>query len=170
MGRGGNTGVRSGQQAQRASTRLLILRCSGSLPEQSKLLAGAQELNKQVCGNCYNYEYDGFVFVDELGERMRVEYLTNAFPKFLESHGLRRMRFHDLRHSCASLLLANGVPLKHIQEWLGHSDFTTTANIYAHLDYKSKITSAQAMETGLALPEGGDFSSRWGSIGAGENF
>ena len=98
MGRGGNTGVRSGQQAQQASTRLLCLRCSGPLPEQSKLLAGAQELNKQVCGNCYNYEYDGFVFVDELGERMRVEYLTNAFPKFLESHGLRRMRFHDLRH------------------------------------------------------------------------
>ena len=161
MGRGGNTGVRSGQQAQRASTRLLILRCSGPLPEQSKLLAGAQELNKQVCGNCYNYEYDGFVLVDELGERMRVDYLTNAFPKFLESHGLRQMRFHDLRHSCASLLLANGVPLKHIQEWLGHSDFTTTANIYAHLDYKSKITSAQAMETGLALPEGGDFGSRW---------
>ena len=161
MGRGENTGVRSGQQAQQASTRLLILRCSGPLPEQSKLLAGAQELNEQICGNCYDHEYDGFVFVDELGERMRANYLTSAFPKFLESHGLRRMRFHDLRHSCASLLLANGVPLKHIQEWLGHSDFTTTANIYAHLDYKSKITSAQAMETGLALPEGGDFGSRW---------
>ena len=164
MGRGGNTGVRSGQQAQQASTRLLCLRCSrcsGPLPEQSKLLAGEQELNKQICGNCYNHEYDGFVFVDELGERMRANYLTSAFPKFLESHGLRRMRFHDLRHSCASLLLANGVPLKHIQEWLGHSDFTTTANIYAHLDYKFKITSAQAMETGLALPEGGDFESRW---------
>ena len=39
----------------------------------------------------------------------------------------------------------------------------------AHLDYKSKITSAQAMETGLALPEGGDFESRWGSIDVGEN-
>ena len=121
----------------------------------------AQELNKKICGNCYNYEYDGFVFVDEMGERMRAQYLTCAFPKFLEKHGLRRMRFHDLRHSCASLLLANGVPLKHIQEWLGHSDFTTTANIYAHLDYSSKITSAQAMETGLALPESGDFGSRW---------
>ena len=90
--------MRSGQQAQQASTRLLILRCSGPLPEQSKLLAGAQELNKQVCGNCYNHEYDGFVFVDELGERMRANYLTSAFPKFLEDHGLRRMRFHDLRH------------------------------------------------------------------------
>ena len=156
MGRGGNTGVRSGQQAQQASTRLLCLRCSrcsGPLPEQSKLLAGEQELNKQICGNCYNHEYDGFVFVDELGERMRANYLTSAFPKFLESHGLRRMRFHDLRHRCASLLLANGVPLKHIQEWLGHSDFTTTANIYAHLDYSSKLTSADAMLNGLGFAE-----------------
>lgn len=157
--------------ADRAKTKssLRTLPLIGSFREYFMQVKEAQELNKQVCGNCYNYEYDGFVFVDELGERMRVEYLTNAFPKFLESHGLRRMRFHDLRHSCASLLLANGVPLKHIQEWLGHSDFTTTANIYAHLDYKSKITSAQAMETGLALPEGGDFGSRWSSISAGEN-
>ena len=149
--------------ADRAKTKssLRSLPLIGSFREYFMQVKEAQELNKQVCGNCYNYEYDGFVFVDELGGRMRVEYLTNAFPKFLESHGLRRMRFHDLRHSCASLLLANGVPLKHIQEWLGHSDFTTTANIYAHLDYKSKITSAQAMETGLALPEGGDFGSRW---------
>ncbi len=157
------------QQSAKTKSSLRTLPLIGSFREYFMQVKEAQELNKQVCGNCYNYEYDGFVFVDELGERMRVEYLTNAFPKFLESHGLRRMRFHDLRHSCASLLLANGVPLKHIQEWLGHSDFTTTANIYAHLDYKSKITSAQAMETGLALPEGGNFSSRWSSISAGEN-
>ena len=158
------------QQSAKTKSSLRTLPLIGSFREYFLQVKEAQELNKQVCGNCYNHEYDGFVFVDELGERMRANYLTSAFPKFLESHGLRRMRFHDLRHSCASLLLANGVPLKHIQEWLGHSDFTTTANIYAHLDYKSKITSAQAMETGLALPEGGDFSSRWGSIGAGENF
>ena len=44
-----------------------------------------------------------------------------------------KMRFHDLRHSCAGLLLANGVPLKQIQERLGHSDFSTTVNIkYPH--------------------------------------
>ena len=157
------------QQSAKTKSSLRTLPLIGSFREYFLQVKEAQELNKQVCGNCYNYEYDGFVFVDELGERMRANYLTSAFPKFLEDHGLRRMRFHDLRHSCASLLLANGVPLKHIQEWLGHSDFTTTANIYAHLDYKSKITSAQAMETGLALPEGGDFGSRWGSIDVGEN-
>ena len=149
------------QQSAKTKSSLRTLPLIGSFREYFLQVKEAQELNKQICGNCYNHEYDGFVFVDELGERMRVNYLTSVFPKFLESHGLRRMRFHDLRHSCASLLLANGVPLKHIQEWLGHSDFTTTANIYAHLDYKSKITSAQAMETGLALPEGGDFGSRW---------
>ena len=158
------------QQSAKTKSSLRTLPLIGSFREYFLQVKEAQELNKQICGNCYNHEYDGFVFVDELGERMRANYLTSAFPKFLESHGLRRMRFHDLRHSCASLLLANGVPLKHIQEWLGHSDFTTTANIYAHLDYKSKITSAQAMETGLALPEGGDFGSRWGSIDARENF
>lgn len=157
------------QQSAKNKSSLRTLPLIGSFREYFLQVKEAQELNKQICGNCYNHEYDGFVFVDELGERMRANYLTSAFPKFLESHGLRRMRFHDLRHSCASLLLANGVPLKHIQEWLGHSDFTTTANIYAHLDYKSKITSAQAMETGLALPEGGDFGSRWGSIDVGEN-
>lgn len=149
------------QQSAKTKSSLRTLPLIGSFREYFMQVKEAQELNKQICGNCYNHEYDGFVFVDELGERMRANYLTSAFPKFLENHGLRRMRFHDLRHSCASLLLANGVPLKHIQEWLGHSDFTTTANIYAHLDYKSKITSAQAMETGLALPEGGGFGSRW---------
>lgn len=157
------------QQSAKTKSSLRTLPLIGSFREYFLQVKEAQELNKQVCGNCYNHEYDGFVFVDELGERMRANYLTSAFPKFLEDHGLRRMRFHDLRHSCASLLLANGVPLKHIQEWLGHSDFTTTANIYAHLDYKSKITSAHAMETGLVLPEGGDFESRWGSIDVGEN-
>ena len=48
-------------------------------------------------------------------------------------------------------MFANGVSMKQIQDWLGHSDFSTTANIYAHLDYNSKISSADAMLNGLGL-------------------
>ena len=141
------------QQSAKTKSSLRTLPLIGSFREYFLQVKEAQELNKQVCGNCYNYEYDGFVFVDELGERMRANYLTSTFPKFLEDHGLRRMRFHDLRHSSASLLLANHVPLKQIQEWLGHSDFSTTANIYAHLDAASKQNTAEAMLHGLGLEE-----------------
>ena len=141
------------QQSAKTKSSLRTLPLIGSFREYFMQVKEAQELNKQVCGNCYNYEYDGFVFVDELGERMRANYLTSTFPKFLEDHGLRRMRFHDLRHSSASLLLANHVPLKQIQEWLGHSDFSTTANIYAHLGAASKQNTAEAMLHGLGLEE-----------------
>lgn len=152
------------QDSAKTKSSMRTLPLVGSFREYFMEVLAAQELNKKVCGNCYNYEYDGYVFVDELGERINPDYLTSGFPKLLEKHGLKRMRFHDLRHSCASLLLANGVPLKQIQEWLGHSDFSTTANIYAHLDYQSKISSAQAMVGGMMLPGGGDFTSKWHEI------
>ena len=54
-----------------------------------------------------------------------------------------------LRHSCASLLLANGVPMKAIQEWLGHSNYRTTADVYSHLDFASKEKSAEVISRAL---------------------
>ena len=152
------------QDSAKTKSSLRTLPLVGSFRDYFQKVKEAQELNKKVCGNCYNYEYDGYVFVNELGERMRPNYLTEYFPKYIAKHGMPKMRFHDLRHSCASLLLANGVPLKQIQEWLGHSDFSTTANIYAHLDYRSKISSAQAMEQGMLLPRSDDFGSRWENV------
>ena len=86
-----------------------------------------------------------------MGNLLMPDYVSNSFKLILRDFGLRPIRFHDLRHSCASLLLANGVPMKQIQEWLGHSDFSTTANIYSHLDYSSKISSAEAMMNGLGI-------------------
>ena len=110
-----------------------------------------QEHYRKLCGRSYCKEYLDYIFVNEMGERWKPRYLSDGFKRILEQNGLRRIRFHDLRHTCASLLLANNVPMKKIQEWLGHSDFSTTANIYAHLDFQSKISSAEAMQTGLDM-------------------
>ena len=119
--------------------------------ERLLALKDEQEENRRLCGRSYIKDYIGYVCVNEIGDLIKPHYVTESFPKLLKANELRHIRFHDLRHSCASLLLANGVPMKQIQEWLGHSDFSTTANIYAHLDYSSKLTSADAMLNGLGL-------------------
>ena len=119
--------------------------------ERLLALKDEQEDNRRLCGRSYIKDYIGYVCVNEIGDLIKPHYVTESFPKLLKANGLRHIRYHALRHSCASLLLANGVPMKQIQEWLGHSDFSTTANIYAHLDYSSKLTSADAMLNGLGL-------------------
>lgn len=119
--------------------------------ERLLALRAEQQENRRLSGKSYNMRYIDYICVDEIGDLTAPNYVTGAFPKLLERNGLRHIRFHDLRHSCASMLLSNGVAMKQIQEWLGHSDFSTTANIYAHLDYNSKLSSAEAMQIGLGL-------------------
>jgi len=104
-----------------------------------------QEENRRLCGNSYCKKYLDYIYVNEIGERIKPNYITSHFPLVLEHNHLRKIRFHDLRHSCASLLYAHGVSLKEIQEWLGHSDISTTSNIYTHLSFNSKVSSANAI-------------------------
>ncbi len=104
-----------------------------------------QAENRKLCGKSYCKEDDGYICLNEMGQRILPSYLSSHFGRTLEKNGLRHIRFHDLRHSCATLLLAHHISLKQIQEWLGHSDFSTTANIYAHLDAASKRESAETM-------------------------
>ena len=115
----------------------------GQYKERLMALKEQQAVNKRVCGNCYDYKYDGYVFVDEMGKLFEPNWVTETFGRLLKKHGLRQIRFHDLRHSCASLMLANGVPMKQIQEWLGHSDISTTVNInYPHISDYLKVKVA----------------------------
>lgn len=86
------------QDSAKTKSSMRTLPLVGSFAEYFKEVKAAQEVNKKVCGNCYNYEYDGYVFVDELGNLMNPNYLTSQFPQYIQKHGCKRMRFHDLRH------------------------------------------------------------------------
>lgn len=108
-----------------------------------------QEAYRKKFKRSYSKQWLDYVMVDELGELILPNYITSAFSSLIKKHDLRKIRFHDLRHTCASLLLnkgkQNGITLKDIQVWLGHSDFSTTANIYSHLDASSKISSLDTL-------------------------
>ena len=104
-----------------------------------------QEFNYKTFGDSYNRDYMDYIFVDSLGNLIKPDYYTRHFRLICDKNGLKHLRFHDLRHSCASMLYENGVDIKGIQEWMGHSSVSTTANIYTHLNYRTKLVSAQAL-------------------------
>ena len=114
-----------------------------------------QKMYQKKFKRSYIKEWLDYVMVDELGNLILPDYISSSFKLVLEKNNLRHIRFHDLRHTCASLLLnkgkQNGVDLKDIQAWLGHSDFATTANIYSHLDATSKTNSLSALEGVISL-------------------
>ena len=104
-----------------------------------------QEKNKELCGDSYNQEYLEYICVDNCGNLIRPDYVTETFLKLLKKKKLKIIRFHDLRHTCASILLKNGANMKEIQAWLGHSNYNTTANLYAHLDSSSVNNTGKVM-------------------------
>lgn len=112
-----------------------------------------QELYKNMFKSSYSRKYDDYVCVNQLGELIKPSYVTNHFRQLVESLGMRKIRFHDLRHTFASLLLSKDVELIKVSNVLGHSDISTTANIYAHLDKASKQTSADIMSEVLSRKE-----------------
>ena len=101
------------------------------------LICHLDELKKSR-STARNQNYLEFVCIDKSGKLPTLNMITNRFRAFINKEGFRKIRFHDLRHSCASMLLSLGYPMKDIQEWLGHSNYSTTANIYTHIDLEDK--------------------------------
>ena len=99
-----------------------------------------EERNRAMFGR--EYQENPYVFKWPDGHPYSPDYISHHFAKVLKRHGLPHIRFHELRHSCASMLINMGFTLKDVQEWLGHSDIKMTANIYSHLDNARKNTIA----------------------------
>ena len=97
---------------------------------------------KKIFGNTYCNEYQDYICLMENGELMKPDYIDRNFKKILKDNNFKEIRLHDLRHSCATLLLRNGVPMSEIQKWLGHSSIRTTER-YAHLNVDDKEIPAQ---------------------------
>ncbi len=75
----------------------------------------------------------GLVFTTKVGTSLDHRNVTRIFKRLIVKAGLPDQRFHDARHACATFLLAEGVPLKVVQEILGHSSIQLTADTYAHV-------------------------------------
>ena len=118
------------------------------IPAVEKLLLAEkekQEMFRRLFKKSYCRDYLDYICVDQTGNLLRPNYVTEHFAWLIQKYDLKKIRFHDLRHTCASLLLSNGISMKQIQIWLGHSTFATTADIYAHLDFTAQEESANTM-------------------------
>ena len=114
--------------------------------EAEAIFRRAKELeqqNRAAFGQ--EYQENAYVFKWADGHPYSPDYISHRFNRLLKKHGLPHIRFHELRHSCASLLIDMGFTLKDVQEWLGHSDIKMTANIYAHLDTARKTSMADSI-------------------------
>ena len=77
--------------------------------------------------------WGGLVFTDEMGRSLPSYHVSRRFKKLLALAGLPAMRYHELRHGAASLMAAQGVPVRVAMEVLGHAQISTTMNLYAHV-------------------------------------
>lgn len=109
-----------------------------------------QELNQKHLGNHYNTKWCDFVCVHNNGDVITLDYVSRHFPMLCERCGLRKLHLHELRHSNISLLVCSGASMKEIQEWAGHSTYTTTADIYAHIQSQNKVRLTNSIHSLLS--------------------
>ena len=116
------------------------------LPEMEAFLLELKQReaeNRKLFGK--EYVSNSYILKWEDGRPFSPDYVSQGFARLLKVHNLPHIRFHELRHSCASFLINSGFSLKDVQEWLGHSNIKMTANIYGHLDVARKQSMADKL-------------------------
>lgn len=115
--------------------------------------AKCQEMQNRIAFG-QEYRENSYVFKWPDGHPYSPDYISHRFNDLLKKHNLPHIRFHELRHSCASMLISMNWSLKDVQEWLGHSDIQMTANIYSHLDIARKANIAASLAEKLGADSG----------------
>ena len=106
-----------------------------------------QSYLKEIDSNYnYNSRKNDYIYLNFEGNLISPDHVSTLFSKSLIKHKLPKVRFHDLRHSCATFMHRNKILAKDIQGWLGHASIHTTMNTYTHLDLESKFEVATKIE------------------------
>ena len=137
-----------GSKLQLVEPRTSRSRRTVNLPDATVRALKAQKVRqleeRLIAGS--RWRDGGLVFLSTIGTPIDPHALHDDFKRLLGKAGLPDMRFHDLRHSAASLMLAQGIPLRSIQDILGHSSIALTANLYAHVGEQLRREAADAMD------------------------
>ena len=100
--------------------------------ERLLALQEEQKENRKLCGRSYNKKYDGYICVDPMGNLLMPNALSDSFQLVLRDYNLRRIRFHDLRHTFATRALERGMDYKTLSAILGHYSVAFTMDTYVH--------------------------------------
>lgn len=131
-------------KAPKSSAGIRDITFGAQVQEALKQAKKQYALSKLAKGRDFNDS--GIVVCQEDGTPFRPESMTRKWRRFLEAHNLKDIRFHDLRHSCATALLEAGVDPKTVQTRLGHADISMTLNIYAHCTPAMDRNAAQKLD------------------------
>lgn len=110
-----------------------------------------QQAERDSAGD--RWKDSGYIFTTSHGTPLDPQHVTHNIKALCDRAGVRQIRFHDLRHTCATLLIETGVPLITVKELLGHANIAVTANIYTHTRLPHQADALKQLDTQLDEPE-----------------
>jgi integrase len=123
-----------------------VLHLSRPVVEMLERHRTRQEAEELVVGKRWNNVHE-LIFTSNIGTPLDPEAFGRTVPKICKEAGLGHWSIHELRHSCASLLIAMEVPLEVVAEQLGHASIRVTKDVYGHLMPRSRAKAAEAMRS-----------------------